>query len=192
VVITHGHGDHYGGAQMFARKYGARVIASNIDWDMMGSKLEFESKAWDPPPARDIGVVDGQSLTLGDTTITFHVTPGHTLGTLSPVFDVRDEGRKHKALMWGGTSFNFGRDLARLDSYIAQAERMRAVARRAGVDVPLSNHPSYDGTVAKLSARSANPSATSPFVTGSETVDRTLRVMGECARAQKTRFLIPS
>jgi metallo-beta-lactamase class B len=108
------------------------------------------------------------------------------------VFDVRDHGRKHKALIWSGTAFNFGRDLPRLDNYIAQTERMRSVARRAGVDLPLSNHPGYDGTVAKLRARSGNAMAPSPFVAGSEVVDRTLRVMGECARAQKSRFLLPS
>jgi metallo-beta-lactamase class B len=56
----------------------------------------------------------------------------------------------------------------------------------------LSNHPGYDGTVAKLRARSGNAMAPSPFVAGSEVVDRTLRVMGECARAQKSRFLLPS
>ena len=190
VVITHGHGDHYGGARMLAKKYGARVIASAIDWDMMGSKLEFDSKVWDQPPARDLAVTDGQMLTLGDTSITFYVTPGHTLGTLSPVFDVRDRGQRHKAMIWGGTSFNFGRDLGRLDSYVAQTERMRTVARQAGVDVPLSNHPSYDGSVAKLRARQSSPGSPNPFVMGTEAVDRALHVMGECARAQKTRFLI--
>jgi metallo-beta-lactamase class B len=156
----------------------------------MGSKLEFDSKVWDQPPARDIAVTDGQVLTLGDTSITFYVTPGHTLGTLSPVFDVRDRGQRHKAMIWGGTSFNFGRDLGRLDSYVAQTERMRTVARQAGVDVPLSNHPSYDGSVAKLRARQSSPGAPNPFVMGTEAVDRALHVMGECARAQKTRFLI--
>jgi len=191
IVVTHGHGDHYGGAQMLARKYGARVVASAIDWDMMGSTLEFNSAVWDAPPARDMAVTDGQTLTLGDTAITFYLTPGHTLGTLSPVFDVKDKGRPHKALLWGGTSFNFGRDMGRLDSYIAQTERLRTVARARSIDVPLSNHPSYDGTVVKLRARESDPSGPNPFLTGQASVDRTLQVLGECARAQKTRFLMP-
>jgi metallo-beta-lactamase class B len=187
IIVTHGHGDHYGGAQMLADKYGAKVVASAIDWDMMGGKLEFESAVWDAPPKRGISVVDGQTLTLGDTTMTFYVTPGHTLGTLSPVFDVKAGGRTHRALVWGGTSFNFGRDFARLDSYIAQTERLARIARAQSIDVPLSNHPSYDGTVAKLQARAANP-GTQPFVAGTAAVERGLQVMGECARAQKLRF----
>lgn len=188
VVVTHGHGDHYGGAQMLADKYGAKVIASAIDWGMMETRLEFESAVWDRPPKRGIAVVDGQTFTLGDTTMTFYVTPGHTLGTLSPVFDVRSNGQPHKAMIWGGTSFNFGKDMARLDSYIVQTERMQQVARQQGVDVPLSNHPAFDGTVEKLRARTTAAAASNPFLTGTPTVERALRVMGECARAQKVRF----
>ena len=190
VLVTHGHGDHYGGAQMWADRYGARVVASEIDWKMMETGLEFDSKLWDRPPRRDMAVKDGDALTLGDTTIRFLITPGHTLGTISPVFDVRDGGRLHKAMIWGGTSFNFGRDMGRLDTYIAQTERMRQLASQWGIDVPLSNHPGYDGTVAKLKIRAAALAGANPFVSGQPAVDRAMRVLNTCARAQKARFLL--
>ena len=190
VLVTHGHGDHYGGAQMIAERYRARVVASEIDWKMMETGLEFDSKMWDRPPQRDIAIKDGDTLTLGDTTVRFVITPGHTLGTISPVFDVRDGGRVHKAMIWGGTSFNFGRDMVRLDGYIAQTERMRELTARWGIDVPLSNHPGYDGTVAKLKARASAPAGTNPFVSGQPVVDRAMRVLNTCARAQKARFLL--
>lgn len=190
VLVTHGHGDHYGGAQMLAERYRARVVASEIDWKMMETGLEFDSKLWDRPPKRDMAVKDGDTLTLGDTTVRFMVTPGHTLGTISPVFDVRHEGQAHKAMIWGGTSFNFGRDMGRLDSYIAQTERMRQLAAQWGIDVPLSNHPGFDGTVAKLKARATASKGTNPFVSGQPVVDRAMRVLNTCARAQKARFLI--
>jgi glyoxylase-like metal-dependent hydrolase (beta-lactamase superfamily II) len=103
VLVTHGHGDHYGGAQMIADRYRARVVASEIDWKMMETGLEFDSKLWDRPPKRDMAVHDGDTLTLGDTTVRFLITPGHTLGTISPVFDVRHGGKVHKAMIWGGT-----------------------------------------------------------------------------------------
>jgi len=190
VLVTHGHGDHYGGAQMLADRYRARVVASEIDWKMMETGLEFDSKLWDRPPKRDMAVSDGDTLTLGDTTIRFLITPGHTLGTISPVFDVRDGGRVHKAMIWGGTSFNFGRDMGRLDGYIAQTERMRRLAAQWGIDVPLSNHPGYDGTVAKLKGRAAAPNGDNPFVSGQPMVDRAMRVLNTCARAQRARFLL--
>ena len=190
VLVTHDHGDHYGGAQMIADRYRARVVASEIDWKMMETGLEFDSKLWDRPPRRDMSVHDGDTLTLGDTTVRFMITPGHTLGTISPVFDVRHGGKVHKAMIWGGTSFNFGRDMGRLDGYIAQTERMRQLAAQWGIDVPLSNHPGYDGTVAKLKALAAAPSGANPFVSGQPVVDRAMRVLNTCARAQKARFLL--
>jgi len=190
VLVTHGHGDHYGGAQMIAERYGARIVASEIDWQMMETGLEFDSKLWDRPPKRDMAVRDGESLTLGDVTVRFMITPGHTLGTITPVFDVRDGDKVHKAMIWGGTSFNFGRDMGRLDGYIAQTERIRQLSSTWGIDVPLSNHPSYDGTVAKLKARATAAPGANPFVSGQPVVDRALRVLNACARAQKTRFML--
>ena len=190
VLVTHGHGDHYGGAQMLAERYRARVVASEIDWKMMETRLEFDSKLWDRPPKRDMAVRDGDTLKLGDATVRFMITPGHTLGTISPVFDVRHEGQVHKAMIWGGTSFNFGRDMGRLDSYIAQTERMRQLSAQWGIDVPLSNHPGFDGTVAKLKARATAAKGANPFVSGQPVVDRAMRVLNTCARAQKARFLL--
>jgi metallo-beta-lactamase class B len=189
-LVTHGHGDHYGGAQMIAQRYGARIVASEIDWKMMETGLEFDSKMWDRPPQRDIAVRDGETLTLGDITVRFMITPGHTLGTITPVFNVRDGGKTHKAMIWGGTSFNFGRDMGRLDGYIAQTERMRELSSQWGIDVPLSNHPGYDGTVAKLKARASAAAGSNPFVSGQPVVDRAMRVLNTCARAQKTRFVL--
>jgi hypothetical protein len=54
----------------------------------------------------------------------------------------------------------------------------------------LSNHPGYDGTVAKLKALAAAPAGANPFVSGQPVVDRAMRVLNTCARAQKARFLI--
>ena len=191
LVVTHGHGDHYGGAVSLVQKYRMKVLASDIDWTMMETGLEFDTPIWGRPPKRDVGVKDGDRLTLGDTTITFYVTPGHTLGTLSPVFDVRTGGRSYKALLWGGTSFNFGRDIGRLESYAAASDRMRGLTAQLPVDVLLSNHPGWDGTIPKMAALRTRGSGPHPFVTGPKVVDRSLHILGDCARAQRARFLMP-
>ena len=189
VIVTHGHGDHYGGAAYLVERYRPRVVASEIDWRQMEGTLEFDLPVWGRPPKRDMAIRDGDTLTLGDTTMTFYVTPGHTLGTITPVFDVKTGGRSHKALLWGGTAFNFGKDLGRLESYAAATERMRGLAARLPVDVLLSNHAGWDGTLQKMAALKARaPGAPQPFVTGPQVVDRGLYVMGECARAQRERF----
>ncbi len=191
VVITHAHGDHYGGADHFVQKYKARVIASEADWQQMdGGPLEFPYREWLSPPRRDIVVRDGDTLTLGNTTLNFYVTPGHTLGTLSPVFTVSSGGEPHTVLLWGGTAFNFGKDVPRLDGYISATERMSRIARARSVDVLISNHAMYDGALAKGTLRAERGGqGQNPFVIGAEGVDRSLRVMGTCGRAQRDRFL---
>lgn len=196
VLVTHGHGDHYGGAQYLRQLGGAqppRLVMSALDWDMTATQLEFASPVWPAPPkrdaARDVSAQDAQVLRQGDTAVTMFITPGHTLGTISPVFDVTWNGQKHRAMIWGGTSFNFGRDLDRLDAYIASTERMKRVAREQNVDVLLSNHPGTDGSAKNLAAlRGTGAGGANPYIVGVDTVQRAMTVAGECARANRDRF----
>jgi metallo-beta-lactamase class B len=190
VVVSHGHGDHYGGAPYLIARFKPRVAMSDLDWTMTETKLEFESIHWPAPPKRDLSLKDGDKLMVGGTPIAMMLTPGHTRGTLSPVFDVAWKGAKHRVMIWGGTSFNFGKDIPRLDSYIEATGRMAALAREQGIDVMVSNHSAFDQAVTKLEALRKDPSAPNPFVMGTDNVVRSLNVMGECARAQKDRFLL--
>jgi metallo-beta-lactamase class B len=189
VIVTHAHGDHYGGATYFARKYGARVVMSEPDWKQSETKLEANSRHWGPVPKRDVTVNDGDKVTLGDTSVTIHVTPGHTVGTISPSFDVIAAGKTHHVLLWGGTAFNFGNNIPRLESYAAETDRMAKLAEQQGIDVMISNHASYDGAIAKIGAlRKQGSLEPNPFVIGTPAVVRGLQAMGECARAQRDRF----
>jgi metallo-beta-lactamase class B len=178
VVISHGHLDHAGGAKFLQDKYGARVVMSAADYDL----LDQQNPSW--KPKRDIVATDGMPLTLGDTTMTLYLTPGHTEGTVSTVFPVRDGNRRHVVATWGGTLFNFGRNLPRLQSYAQQALRFRGIAQKAGADVLLSNHTQYDGSKTKLPAVAARkPGDRHPYVIGSDLVQRYLTTANECAQA---------
>lgn len=190
VVVTHGHGDHYGGAQYLVEKYKSRVVMSELDWKMVETKLEFSSPHWDAPPRRDLAVQDGDKLELGKDTVLLPLTPGHTLGTISPVFDVKGREALHRVMLWGGTAFNFGNDVPRLEAYIEATRRMAKMAVELKIDVLLSNHPGYDGTVAKLEKLRQQVAGDNPFVMGTEAVVRALGVMEECALAQRDRFLL--
>ncbi len=182
VIVSHGHRDHVGGARYLQDTFGARVVMAAADWDL----VERSGGDW-PKPERDIEAYDGYQLELGETTLTLHATPGHTPGTISTLIPVRDGDATHVAALWGGTAFNFMGDddeAMWFREYIASAERFAEIARAAGVDVLLSNHPQYDGSTTKLPALATRPpGASHPFVIGVESVDRYLTVAAACARA---------
>jgi metallo-beta-lactamase class B len=178
VIVSHGHLDHAGGAKFLQEKYGARLIMSAADYDL----LDQQNPSW--KPKRDMVATDGMRLTLGDTTVTLYLTPGHTEGTISTVFPVRDGSRKHVVATWGGTLFNFGPNRPRLQSYAQQAQRFRDIADKAGADVLLSNHTVYDGSKTKLPAvKARKPGDRHPYVIGKESVGRYLTTVNECAQA---------
>jgi metallo-beta-lactamase class B len=194
VLVSHAHYDHVGGAAFLQDRYNAQVVISEADWDL----LARAGGTW-RKPKRDVVATDGQRLTLGDTTLTLHLTPGHTLGTLSTLIPVRDGGRPHVAAYWGGTAFNWVTNRAgyitaeRPDDfwfgrYIDSARRFRELAAAAGADVLLSNHTAFDGSKTKLPALAARRATDPhPYVIGSAAVGRYLTVAEECAKAGRLR-----
>jgi len=178
VIVAHGHLDHAGGAKYLQEKYGARLIMSAADYDL----LDQQNPPW--KPKRDMVATDGMKVTLGDTTLTLYLTPGHTDGTISTIIPLRDGKEKHVAAAWGGTLFNFGANRPRLEAYAKSAERFRDIAAKAGADVILSNHTAYDGSKTKLPAVLARkPGEKHPYVVGTDVVRRYLTVANECGQA---------
>ena len=179
LVVTHGHGDHHGGAKYLQDKYRPKVVMGPADWDLV------EKDTRNPRPTRDMVATDGQTITLGDTTITLIITPGHTPSTISLLVPVKDGGRTHVAAEWGGTAFSDATSDATLRSYIASAVRFRDLAAKAGADVLFTNHTLYDRTHDKLAALSLRkPGAPHPYVVGADAVKRYLTIAEECAKAE--------
>jgi len=188
VIISHAHGDHDQGAAELQRRYGAKVVMGAPDWD---STLQRPATAAGGVPTRDIAVgPEGTKITLGDTTVTVVATPGHTPGTLSYVFPVKDQGKAVVVAYSGGTLTGaFGTDASRWDEYIASQRKIGKAAADAGASVLLSNHSEYDGayTKARLAGLKREVGEDNPFVVGAEGVQRYFTVMTECALASKLR-----
>ena len=189
VIISHAHGDHDQGAAELQSRFGAKVVMGAADWE---STLQRPATATGGVPKRDIAVgPEGSSLTLGDTTVTLVATPGHTPGTLSYVFPVKDQGRTVMVAYSGGTlTGGFGTDGARWDEYAASQRKIAKVAADAGASVILSNHSEYDGayTKARLVTAKREVGENHPFIAGTDAVQRYFTVMAECAMASKVRI----
>jgi metallo-beta-lactamase class B len=178
ALVSHGHIDHFGGAKFLQARYGTRVLMSAADWELIAASRNPNK------PTRDLVVSDGQKLTLGDTTLTFTLTPGHTPGTVSTLIPVTDNGTPHLVAEWGGTGFNFPRNAETFRTYAASAAKFRDVAARAGADAFISNHTNLDGSKTKIPALAVRrPGDPHPYVIGTEAVKAFMTVAGECAQA---------
>ena len=188
VIISHAHGDHDQGAAELQKRYGAQVVMGTPDWE---ATLKRPADTPGGVPKRDIAVgAGGTKLTLGDTTIQIVATPGHSPGTLSYVFPVKDQGRTVMvAYSWGTLTGAFGSDGARWDQYIASQRAIARVAAEMEASIILSDHSEYDGayTKARLLSAPRQPGESHPFIVGTDGVQRYFTVMAECATASKLR-----
>lgn len=184
ALVSHGHRDHSGGAQYLQDSFKTRVMLSAADWDMLEKNTRDPSK-----PKRDMVITDGQVLPVGDQKFTFYITPGHTLGTVSTIVPVFDGGRRHVAAAWGGTAFNFPLSKERFQIYIDSARRFSEIVAKAGADVLIANHTIFDGSKTKLPAMATRkPGGPHPYVIGTDSVRRYLKVAEECAIAGMLRL----
>ena len=183
VIIAHAHGDHDQGAALLQSRYGAKVVMGAPDWDTTVARKTYAGGV----ARRDIDAADGQKLTLGDTSVTMIATPGHTLGTTSLLFPVKDHGSTLTVAYSGGTAFNFQHTAARFDTYIASQQKFAKAAAAAGATVVLSNHSAFDHA-AEYAPKAMQPRADQPhvFAVGKQGVANYLKVLEECAVATKT------
>jgi metallo-beta-lactamase class B len=185
-IVTHGHGDHYGGHRYLVETLGLPVEMSGPDWQL--SRRLGTHPRFGPAPEEGLTIEDGDQIVLGDTHVNLYVTSAHTPGTISPIMTVFDDGDPHRVILWGGTGMNFGPDSRQLREYAASAGRLRELSAEQGVDVFLSNHPARDGSNERMNALQARSEGdTHPFVMGSNALG-VFDVLEICATAQAHRI----
>ena len=176
AVVSHAHPDHDGGARFLQEHYGTRVIMSPADWGVLDKRTNGTK------PKRDIEATDGQKLTLGDTTITLYITPGHTPGTISTIFPVKDNGTTHIAALWGGVGLNADREA--VEQYIQSTQRFSNIVKQAGADIILANHTDWDRSKINLPLLAKGPVRPNPYIVGNQKALNFLKVAEECAAAR--------
>lgn len=85
LLINHAHWDHTGGLPELKRLTGGRLLASAADTPgLEAGKLDYRPDIPPGPAVKvDGSLADGQVIRLGGTTLTTHLTPGHTKGCTS-------------------------------------------------------------------------------------------------------------
>ncbi len=139
IVHSHWHWDHAEATPALVDLTGAKTV--------IGKKDEENVKRYFNP---DITVEEGDVLTLGNTSISFMETPGHTRGTVSIFFETEENGKKYRLGMFGGAGANTLKQGA-FDYEGCQEDYRNSLnrLRKEKVDVFIGNHTWNNDTVEK-------------------------------------------
>lgn len=160
ILHSHGHYDHIGSTSYYKSLSGAKTYISRIDNEIVNGNrpLSWANELGHevlPFFNCDVLLEDGDIVTLGNTTISCRLTPGHTEGTMCFFFEIEDNGRKYTAAMHGGVGTN-SMEAWFLDKYKLNYN-LRDIFRRdlrqlakIPVDIVLGNHPDQSDTEDKL------------------------------------------
>ena len=186
VLVAHGHGDHFAGSKLLQDRFGARVGMSAADRDLIQPKPGAKNTG--DIPRRDLVLVDGETVTVGDVGFTPVLIPGHTPGSMGFIFTVKDGGNTHTAALFGGTMLLPSAPLPQVQQYLRSIEHFQDVTRRLGADVELLNHPLMDDLFVKLEKlKTRRPNEPHPLVVGKDGLQRFLTVMSESMKGQLAR-----
>jgi metallo-beta-lactamase class B len=99
LLNSHAHSDHAGGLAELKKNSGAKLVAMDGD----AKELEngghgdffFGDRFLFPAVTPDRLIHDGDTVSLGGTTLTAHLTPGHTRGCTTWTMIAREAGRDY-------------------------------------------------------------------------------------------------
>lgn len=111
LILDHGHIDHIGAANFMRNMFGTKLIISAEEAKMFRERpwlscIQDSSDIADCVFVPDIEVQDGQTVTFGNTPVTFIMTPGHTPGAMAMLFTVTDGKDTKTAGFFGAHGLN--------------------------------------------------------------------------------------
>ena len=144
VILSHAHGDHDGGAKLLQDAIpGVHLVYGAEDWDAIDNATTHMGGK----PKRDVIGDDGMTISVGDASVRIVTTPGHTPGTLSYTFEVRDHGKPLRIAYVGGTAIPFNANAEFYDRYIASSKKMAKRIRSMWAPMPCPAILSWSKTV---------------------------------------------
>ena len=151
LLGSHAHGDHQEGDALVKELTGAQVMVMAEDVPA----LEAIKPSGKPHPI-DKMVHDGESVTLGDTTLVAHLTAGHTRGCTTWTTKVEDAGRTYNVVI----NCSLRSPATLTPANVEEFNRSFKLVRTIPCDVPLGDHPAQYNMAAKyakLQAGNPNP-----------------------------------
>ena len=185
VILSHAHADHDGGAKLLQDEIpGVHLIYGAEDWEAVDKSTNHAGGK----PKHDMVGTDGMKVSVGDASVQIVTMPGHTPGTLSYLFEVRDNGKPLRVAYVGGTAIPFNASAAYYDGYIASSKKMAKAAADYGATALMSNHSEFDDAFFKAhSAANRHAGEANPFDVGADGVARYFSVVQNCVEATKIR-----
>jgi metallo-beta-lactamase class B len=151
IIGNHAHGDHQEGDALARQMTGAQVVAMAEDVPALQG---IKPGGKEHPVDRTIR--DGESVTIGGTTLVARLTAGHTRGCTTWTTSVQEGGRSYNVV--------FHCSLRAPGTITAEIEREFArtfkLVRSLPCDVPLGDHPAQynmHAKHAKLGGGAMNP-----------------------------------
>ena len=170
LLNSHAHTDHAGGLAELKVAADARLLAAEADVFLIegGGKGDpvFGDSLTFPPVEVDQHLADGDQVTLGDTTLTAHLTPGHTPGCTTWTMQVEEAGQTRNVVFACSTSILPDVRLTEDPTYPGIADdyaRTFEVLKALPCDVFLAAHASFFDLAGKREVQSQQPDG-NPFI----------------------------
>src|SRR6266403_3954851 len=151
LLGNHAHGDHQEGDALVKQRTGAQVMAMAEDVPAL--------KAIKPGGKEhpiDKVLHDGESVTLGGTTLVAHLTPGHTPGCTTWTMKAQEGGRTYNVVI----NCSLRSPAVLTPAIVSEFNRSFKLVRSLPCEVPLGDHAAQYGMQAKyekLQKGGANP-----------------------------------
>ena len=170
LLAGHAHFDHIGGQAELKRLTGAQTVAMDADLEAIESGVDRSAlgdRGWTPIKI-DRVVKDGDTVSLGGTTLTAHLTPGHTQGCTTWTTDVVEDGHRYRVAFVCSVTVNEGVHLVgnkRVPDIADHYARTFRVLKDLKPDVFVAEHGSVFDLEGKAEkARALQKGQPNPFV----------------------------
>jgi metallo-beta-lactamase class B len=190
LLSGHAHFDHVQGHAAMQKATGAKVMALGPDAAALSAGMDMSplgDEGWEPVKV-DRVLKDGETVTIGGTTLRAVWTPGHTPGCTTWTTDVQEKGKPYSVVFQACGAPNAGVKLVgntRFPTLVDDAMRSFRIQKGLKADIYLPMHPEsyFSGKVDRIKAGETphplyDPQAYAKFI-GDTEADFQKRVQAE-------------